>query len=482
MMASQGIAGAIIWSSIQRFGGLAISFISNMVLARLLNPTDFGTMGLVMVFITVADVLVDGGLGNALIQKKNLEEKDKTTIFTVNLIFSFFLFTLLFLMAPTIGSFTRVPGFSLFLRVQSICVLIRAFYVINVSQITRTLNYSKLAQITLISQFTATIIAIVMAYWGMGVWSLLLKTILLDFICCLLYAIASPFKYKISFDKESFKGLFSFVFPVALANIIESLYSNIVSFVIGKAYSVKELGYFSQANSLKQIPVYSISAIVNQVFFPFFSRIQDDTNALANKYRTTIRVVTFFIFPLLSYLIFFAEPVITIVYSDKWLPCVPIFQVLCLSGYLNALYHLSRTSIKAIGKSKLLLNTQLVSLVVSLIFVAIFLSFDLWIFVWIIVIDAIFSYSIVSFCIGKYLGIRFFQQIGDWFITFILSLSVSYFTSIVASLVNMPMIVEVFVFFLVNAVLYLTISILMKNDIATMAINVARNKFLKKYV
>ena len=192
-MASNGIVGATIWSSVQRFGGLAISFVSNMVLARLLSPDDFGTMGLIMVFVSIADVLVDGGLGNALIQKKELEEKDKTTIFTTNLFFSVFLFGLLFFIAPFVESFTRVAGFALLLRVQSVCVLIRAFYVVNVSQITRALNYPTLARITLISQFSATTIAIIMAYCGMGVWSLLFKTILLDFFNCVFYAFVSPF-------------------------------------------------------------------------------------------------------------------------------------------------------------------------------------------------------------------------------------------------------------------------------------------------
>ena len=479
-MASNGIVGATIWSSIQRFGGLAISFISNMVLARLLGPDDFGTMGLIMVFITVADVLVDGGLGNALIQKKSLEEKDKTTIFTANLFFSVFLFGFLFLIAPAVETFTEVKGFSLLLRVQSVCVLIRAFYVVNVSQITRALNYPKLAKITLASQFTSTAVSIVMAYCGMGVWSLLFKTILLDFSCCFIYAIASPFRYQIAFDKESFRQLFSFGFPVALANIIESLYANIVSFVIGKAYSVKDLGYFTQANSLKQIPVYSISAVINQVFFPFFSRIQDDTNALAQKYRTTIRVVTFFIYPILSYLIFFANPVITVLYSEKWIPCVPLFQVLCLSGYLNALYHLSRSTIKAIGKSKLLLNTQVISLLLSLLFVCLFLRFDIEIFVWVIVIDAVISYSIVGFCIGKYLNYSLFRQVADWGGSFIVSMVVAYITSIVATKIHIPMIAEVIIFFVLNTGLYFITSILLKNDIATMAINVIKNKVNKK--
>lgn len=479
-MASNGIIGATFWSSIQRFGGLAISFISNMVLARLLSPEDFGTMGLIMVFITVADVLVDGGLGNALIQKKDLEENDKTTIFTANLAISLFLFVLLFIAAPFIESFTKVNGFCLLLRVQSVCVLIRAFYVVNVSQITRSLNYPTLARITLLSQFTATAASIVMAYCGMGVWSLLFKTILLDFFCCFLYALASPFRYKLAFDRQSFKGLFSFGFPVALANIIESLYANIVSFIIGKAYSVKDLGYFNQANSLKQIPVYSISAVINQVFFPIFSRIQDDTSALAQKYRMTVRVVTFFIYPILSFLIFFAEPVITLLYSAKWIPCVPIFQVLCLSGYLNALYHLSRSTIKAIGKSKLLLNTQIISLLISLVFVYIFLNFDIYTFVWVIVIDAVISYSVVGFCIGKHLGYSLFRQILDWGVVFVVSMFSAYISSVAASYVVMPVVAEVLVFFVLNAGFYFSFNQLIRNDITSLVLNVVKNKVFKK--
>lgn len=480
-MTSNGIVSATIWSSIQRFGGLAISFISNMVLARLLSPDDFGTMGLIMVFVTIADVLVDGGLGNALIQKKELEEKDKTTIFTTNLIFSVFLFGLLFFIAPFVESFTKVAGFALLLRVQSVCVLIRAFYVVNVSQITRALNYLTLARITLISHFAATTIAIIMAFCGMGVWSLLFKTILLDFFSCVFYAIASPFKYKIAFDKKSFKELFGFGFPVALANVIESLYANIISFVIGKAYSVKDLGYFNQANSLKQIPVYSVSAVINQVFFPFFSRIQDDTNALVQKYRVTIRTVTFFVYPILSFLIFFAEPVIILIYSEKWKPCVPLFQVLCLSGYFNALYHLSRSTIKAIGKSKLLLCTQLISLCVSLVFVCLFLRFDIQTFVWVIVIDAVISYSIVGFCIGKHLGYSLISQIRDWGATLVISMLVAYSMSFVASKIAMPMVLEVIIFFVFNVGLYFLVNSLLKNEITTLVINTIKNKIIKKH-
>ena len=478
-MASSGIISATLWSSIQRFGGLAISFISNMVLARLLSPDDFGVMGLIMVFVVIADVLVDGGLGNALIQKKEIGENDTTTIFTANLFFSICLFGLLFLLAPFLEEVTGVSSFALLLRVQSVCVLIRAFYVVNYAQIMRKLNYQHLAKITLASQFSSTLIAIVMAYNGMGVWSLLLKTILLDFFSCLLYAFVYPFRYKIAFDKNSFRGLFGFGFPVALANIIETLYSNIVSFVIGKAYSVTELGYFNQANSLKQIPVYSVSAVINQVFFPFFSRIQDDDNALKQKFQQTIKVVIFYISPLLAFLIFFAEPVITILYSKKWVPCVPIFQVLCLSGYFNSLYHLSRSTIKALGKSKLLLYTQFSTVIISLIIIAVFLQYSILIFIWVVVIDAVISYSVVGFCVGKKLRYSLFCQFKDFGFTMVLSLVVAYCSSQLSGLCELPIIANTMLFFIVNVLFYSVVSLILRNEVSVMTLNIIRAKLIK---
>ena len=478
-MASNGIVGATIWSGIQRFGGLAISFVSNIVLARLLSPDDFGTMGLIMAFISIADVLVDGGLGNALIQKKTLEEKDKTTIFSANLFFSIVLFSILILIAPYVEVFTNINGFSTLLRVQSVCVLIRAFYVINVSQITRELKYSKLAQITLISQFVSTVMAIIMAHNGMGVWSLLLKTILLDFICCFLYSIVSPFNYKIAFDRESFKGLFGFGFPVAVANIIESLYANFVSFIIGKAYSVRDLGFFNQANSLKQIPVYSVSGIINQVSFPFFSRIQDDSNELRNKFRNTIKIVTLMVYPILSFMIFFADPVITTLYSEKWLPCVPMFRVLCLSGYFNALYHLSRSTIKAIGLSKLLLYTQLLSAVISLVFVGFFLRYSILTFIWVFVIDSIMSYSIVGFFIGKSIGYSLVKQMCDIAPNLIISF-ISAFVSLRISLFcNIAVLVKLLLFFILNIIIFIGANLILKNKTAIMLINIFYNHLVK---
>lgn len=170
-----GIVIGAIWSFIQRFGGLAIGFVSNMVLARLLCPEDFGTMGMVMVFVSMADVLVDGGLGNALIQKKDLSKDDISTVFSSNLTLSIFLFTLCFIAAPAIESYTKIANLSLFLRVESVLILIRAFYIIPASLLSKNLQFRVIAKINLMVAFLSVCVSISMAYAGAGVWSLLCR-------------------------------------------------------------------------------------------------------------------------------------------------------------------------------------------------------------------------------------------------------------------------------------------------------------------
>ena len=223
------LINATLWSSVQRFGGLAIGFISNLVLARLLCPEDFGIIGLIMVFVGIADNLVDGGLGNALIQKKEIDRKDISTVFTTNLLFSTFLFLLLFFSAPAIADYINVEKFDFFLRVEAIMVLLRAFIVVPSSLINREMDFKKLATIHLLVNAISTTIAIVLALCGFGVWSLILRNISLDAFTIIFLYIVKRIPLSLSIYKDHFKQLFSYGIFVASANIVEGLYSNILS-------------------------------------------------------------------------------------------------------------------------------------------------------------------------------------------------------------------------------------------------------------
>ncbi len=465
-----------VWSAVQRFLGMAISFISNIVLARLLCPDDFGAVAMIMVFVGLADVLVDGGLGNALIQKKDVNKEDIRTVFSTNFTISVFLFFLLFFCSGLVESYVKIEGFSLFLRVEAIIILIRAFYVVNFSLLNRKLNFKALAAISLTSQTAATVSAIVLALLGCGIWSLIIKNIILDLVACVLYAIVIRVPFRFGFKKESFRELFSFGAFVSLANMIETAFSYFLSFILGKNYSVEKLGYYNQAHSLEQIPVYSTTMVLNQVLFPFLSKSQDDTNSIKGTLRQSTLVVSFFVFPLMAFLVFFAEPVIVFIYSSKWLPAVPYFRILCVYGFTNFIYHSNRNVLKSIGASRLLFYTQLISTFVGISFVFIGLRFSIIVMLLLVVSDSIISLFIIGGVAGKRINYSILKQITDVFPNLIYAVLSSFIAFLVINNLTVSYFTQIVFGFIICCCIYLFIEFILRSKSYSLVLDVVKRR------
>lgn len=474
------LINATFWSSIQRFGGLAIGFISNIVLARILCPEDYGVIALIMVFVGIADVLVDGGLGNALIQKKDLSQKDISTVFTTNLLVSVVLFLIIFISAPAIASFVKIEHFELFLRVEAIIVLLKALYVVHFSLITRDMEFKKLARINLSSSIISTIIAITLAFCGFGVWSLIIRNISLDVFALFFYYIVKRIPLSFAIYKESFKQLFSYGIFVAIANLVEGLYSNILSFILGKNFSVKELGYYNQAHSLEQIPVYSITSVLNQVFFPFLSKGQSNLEKMRNDVLDSTRVMSFFLYPLMFYLICFAEPIIVLIYSEKWLPAVPFFQILCVIGFVNFMSHLNRSILKAIGKTKLLFILLVTVCILGIILVFCAIHFGIYAVVISSVLTSVLSLLIILYFTGRQIQLPIREQLGAVAFNLFLSAIVAITTFWLFSLVSWHDIVEIILGFLLFVVLYLSLQYLLGGSSFKLVLTVVKSRIKPK--
>lgn len=475
------IINATAWSTFQRFGSLAIGFISNMVLARLLCPEDFGTVGMIMVFVGLADVLVDGGLGNALIQSKTVSDNDKSTVFTTNLLISVSLFSLIFISAPSIAAYVKIDNFDTYLRVEAIMILIRAFYVVHFSLANRQLAFKTLAGISLTSNFVSTVIAILLAFGGLGVWSLILRNIVIDLTSLILYYYNQKIKVRFLIDRDSFSRLFGYGAFVAIANLIESLYSNILSFIIGKKFSVKELGYYNQAHSLEQIPVYSMTSILNQVIFPFLSKIQDDRTKIHSDIRRSIMCISFIMFPLMVFLICFAKPIIVLLYSDKWLPSVPFFQLLCVTGFFNAFYHLNRSVLKAIGQTRKLFYSQLAVTIIGLSLVVLVLPLGVMPVVTVVVFNSFVSFLIVASIAGRYIQYGVFPQIGDTSGNFIIALISGALIIGMSSIIHFGHLMTLIVMCPLFFVIYLGIHYFIKSEPSQLVFGIAKNYIHRKY-
>lgn len=407
------IAG-MLWSSVGRIGTMLINFLSNLVLARLLMPDDFGCIAMLYVFIAVSAIFVNGGLGSALIQRKDPTHLDYTTVFYWNLVFSLVFYALLFFSSPLIANFYAMPQLSAVLRVQSLTLLIQAFAIVPATQLQKQLRFKELSVRNLIASSLGTVIGIVMAFCGLGVWSLVASAIVSSIASVLLLWRMSDWRPTWEFSFASLKSLFSFGGLMLLSSLVETIYTNIQRLIIGKVFTAADLGYYNQAKKLEEVPTTTLSTIVNEVSFPIFAQLQDDRERLNAALRKNIKAVTYLNFPLMLLLIVVAHPVITLLYTAKWEAAVPYFQILCLTGAIYTLNTLNTNIIKSLGKGKLFFFLQFGKRIVGIGMIIGGIQFGIMGMLYAIAIFDYFCYLVNSIVVGRLIHYGLFKQMRDW--------------------------------------------------------------------
>lgn len=415
------IAG-MLWSSVGRLGTMLITFLSNLVLARLLMPEDFGCIAMLYVFISISAIFVNGGLGSALIQRKNATHIDYTTVFYWNLVVSVLFYLLLFFTAPAIANFYAMPKLSPVLRVQSITLLIQSFTLVQAIQLQKQLRFKELSIRNLIAAAVGTVIGIVMAFYGFGVWSLVASSLCGAFASVLLLWHMSSWRPSWEFSFDTLWSLFSFGGLILLSNLVESIYTNIQRLVIGKMFTASDLGYYNQAKKLEEVPTATLSTIVNDVSFPVFSQLQDDPDKLKNALRKNIKAVTYLNFPLMLLLIVIAHPIITLLYTYKWEASVPYFQILCILGAVYTLNTLNTNIIKSLGKGMIYFLLQLFKRLLGIGMVIAGVQFGIMGMMYAVAIFGYICYIINAVVVGRLLHYGLFAQLRDWGGTFLLTL------------------------------------------------------------
>lgn len=447
----------IVWTALQRGGSLVIGFVGNIILARLLAPEDYGCIGILVIFTSLCDILIDGGLGSALIQKKKIQNIDCSTIFVSNLVISASLFILLFIFAPYISEYFHLPILKDVIRIESVTIIIRALYIIPASLASRDLKFKNNSIIAIVSSFISVSISVILAYCGLGVWSLVAKNIILQFSTCILYWTFIKWRISFKFSISSFKSLFKYGVFVALSNLSENLFANIESFIIGRKYSPTTLGFYSQAKSLGQVPIYSISMITSQVLFPTLSKLQDQKENLVRGLRKSIISITYIAFPIIILLCVLSKQVITLLYSEKWLASVPFLQIICITGLVNSLIHSNYSVLKALGSSKLFLFSQIANSSLKLLFLILGMRYGL---MGLLCGHAVGSYlgcGVIMHISGRLTGYGLKKQIKDVLpalvLTFLLGI-LSYYIINVLTLRNILLILVITLIFTVLYILF----------------------------
>lgn len=292
---SKTVSG-VLWSAIERFSLQGVQFIINVLMARLLLPSDYGMIGMLAVFLQISQTFIDSGFSDALVQKKDRTETDLSTVFYFNIVISVLLYLLLFIGAPFIAQFYHMPELTLVTRIVMLNLIFSSFAAVPKIILVIKIDFKTQSKISLISAVVSGGIGITMAYKGYGVWSLVFQSLLNILLITFLSFYYINWRPLKTFSKDSFQNLFSFGSKLLFSRLIHALYYNLYAIVIGRRYSSAELGYYTRAEQFAIFPSGNINAIISRVTFPILSSIQDDDERLASAYRKYIKLASFLIF------------------------------------------------------------------------------------------------------------------------------------------------------------------------------------------
>ena len=466
-------ASGMIWTAIQKYSTMVLSFVSGIILARLLTPDDFGCIGMLAIFMSLAEVFIDAGFGSALIQKKNPTQADYSTVFYFNLVMSAALYLLLFFCAPLIANFYRMPILSRILRLQGLVLFIYAFSIIQRNIIRKNLRFRKLSTITIITSIISLVVTVFMAYMGYGVWSLVAQNFIVALIPCIFFWVTTDWRPTWEYSWISFKELFGFGSFMFFTHLFTTFSQRITGLLVGRWYDPATMGYYTKASDLQKSVSNSVSGVMVQTTYPLYASIQDDMVRLANMVKRITSTLAFITVPLLSLLIVIAKPLIIFLYSDKWLSSVPYFQVLCLAGMATCLFAVNNQTIAAIGKSKVTFNWTMVKQVINIVLQLVGIVFwGIWGLLVGKVLSAWISYFINISLVTKYVGYKTHQQVRDLLPIFIVSLIAVVVAYCGGMLFRCGMYITAFIQVLLFGAVYLAWSLFFKPESYTYSLSI----------
>lgn len=374
-----------------------IHFVFGVVLARLLSPTEYGIIGMSMVFITFSEAIVNSGLEQALIRKQDCTEDDYNTMFYTNIGLGIVMFALLYFAAGAIARFYNNSELILVVRIMSLNLVINSFGIVERAILTRNIDFKRQTKINVWSSSISGLIGVSMAFMGFGYWSLAIKMISQNLIRVLLLHLSSVWKPTLSYSLSAFKELFSFGSRMLGASILHSIYTNIYSLVIGKYFSAAELGFYSRANQFKNLVSSNIESSTQRVTYPVLSRIVNDEKRLSYAYQKLSKMTFYLTSVLLSLLIANSREIVLLLLGDKWSQSISYLQILCLSGFLYPLQLINVNILKVMGRSDLYLQNEVIEKIISIPAIIAGAILGMRALLWGIVINSFLVYIVNTF-------------------------------------------------------------------------------------
>lgn len=361
--------GALTWSAVDRIAQQGVQFVVGIILARLLTPDDYGLLGIVMVFAAIAYTMVEGGLQSAIVRTHKLEKKHCDTVFYTNLAISLLLYMLLYFSAPLIADFYKEPEITPVARVIFLAVIFNSFYLVPYALFGRDMDYKSQTKVNFTSTLASGIAGVAMAFAGCGIWALVTQQLGYHFVRMIMFYVVSKWRPGLNFSWTVLKEYWSFSIHLLSNNIIGVLFNNLYTFLIGKLYPIKQVGFYTQAYKLSDTVNFTFNAILSTTY-NMFAQIHDQPDRVSRILGEISKRIAVVAIPLLGFLIVSAEPLFQVLFGDKWLPAVPYFQLLCAANLFNASHRVNVHALNALGESKITFNIELVKRILILVSVA----------------------------------------------------------------------------------------------------------------
>lgn len=418
----QKTVSGLSWSFVDAIGNYGVSFVVGIVLARLLSPREFGLIGMITVFIAISESFINSGFSNALIRKQNCTDADYSTVFYFNLVVGVLFFGILYSSAPAIAGFFKEPELVQVVRVMALVLIVDSLSIIQRTILTKRIDFKTQTKVSLVASIGSGVIAIVMAFQGYGVWSLVVQRLSRQALNSLFLWIWNSWLPKLIFSLASFKELFGFGSKLLLSGLIDTIYRNIYYLIIGKFFSAQALGYYTKASDFKNVPSQGLNTVISRVSYPVLSSIQDDKPRLKQNYQRLIRSTMFITLILMLGLAAVAEPMIIVLIGEKWRPSIIYLQLLCFSGMMYPLQALNLNMLQVSGRSDLFLRLEIIKKILAIPVILIGIYFGITAMILGIIVNSQIAYFLNSYWSGKFVNYPTKEQILNILPSFLLAL------------------------------------------------------------
>lgn len=412
-MKKNSVISNFIWRFAERCGAQIVTFIVSIVLARILAPEEYGTIALVTVFTTILQVFVDSGLGTALIQKKNADDLDFSSVFYFNLFMCLVLYLAMFLAAPYIARFYDDISLIPIIRVISLTIVVSGVKGIQQAYVSRNMLFKRFFFSTIGGTLFSAVLGIIMAYAHFGVWALVAQQLSNPIIDTLILWVTVRWRPQLMFSWKRLTKLLSFGSKLLASSLLDTIYSNLRNLIIGKIYSSSDLAFYNQGDKFPKVIVTNINSSIDSVLLPSMSSVQDNHEKVKSMTRRAIKTSTYIMAPLMMGLAFCATPIVQLVLTDKWLPCVPFLQVFCITYMFWPVHTANLNAINAMGRSDLFLKLEIIKKVIGLTLLFITMRISVMAMAYSLLISGLLSQIINSWPNRKLLNYGYLEQVKD---------------------------------------------------------------------